>query len=418
MPTLPRSLKAIARLESLQASQVDVTERPAALRHDPHVLRDIAEQQLIAEYIDSRAFSSKDDLTRSLVDLVADPTHQAGVEARTRALENHFLAEDGDLWSRYERPDRRKRLAWLVPIVEKAIADCGYAIARRPTVGTLATRDINAQAIPGPSGEGHIVAFETGLFTFTSTVAGIAAQVLNAQLADDGESLDVLPYPAIGAHIAGHPALLLEFIDLLFSQAVIGTCDYVAAYTVPEENANWAGRVKDAMDVFVLAHEYGHVALGHVDLPGVRAGGDPGQSRAFEFAADRFSLEATTAACGVWTIVGATLLLTALDLIECATATLAAGVDAVEESPTHPTAEQRKAALRAIVQDKYAALGEFALPICDTLCDIFGRLWAYVRPAFEHAHATGIPPRGFTPLDPLQKNWALEQFAAPLFPHP
>jgi hypothetical protein len=353
----------------------------------------------------------------SLVNLVG-PGFEEAVAARMRELEQFFLADDGDAWSRYERPDHRKRLSALVSQVERASEKCGYTIGRRPVVGTLPTRDINAQSVSGPPGEGDIIVFETGLFSFTSNVAGVAAQALDVRSTADGRSMQFLGLTAAVNHIARIPGIVVQFIDLLFSQAVLGTSNFVAMYPPPPPNAPWRDRFMDAMDVFVLAHEYGHVILGHTDMPRVHDRQDPIPVQQLEFDADRVAFDITSAACygPVFAAVGSTLFLTASDIVARARASYDSGVDALEASPSHPSGAQRRAALRPMLHDKFATESEFADRLSDTVDAILQRFWAFAQPAFERARRGGYPPPGYQPRDESEKMAALHAFIQESFP--
>ena len=105
------------------------------------------------------------------VALYGDPAFLAAIDERVAEMQRSFEPGDGDLWSPLERPDRRRRLSDLVAGVEAAAARSGFDVPRRPAIGTLPTYDLNAAALAGPEGEGHIVVFESGMFTFSGSLA-------------------------------------------------------------------------------------------------------------------------------------------------------------------------------------------------------------------------------------------------------
>jgi hypothetical protein len=113
----------VAQLERLQKPTRIGNREERRPEDDPRVLREIAQRQLMAEYLDEHSLSAA-EMTDALVAFVGRPSYDAEVDARAKALADYFAESDGDIWSRYERPDRRRRLATLVTRVE-AGATCG-----------------------------------------------------------------------------------------------------------------------------------------------------------------------------------------------------------------------------------------------------------------------------------------------------
>jgi hypothetical protein len=53
---------------------------------------------------------SEPESLKAHIGLYGDPKYQSAVEARVKALTRKFEVGDGDIWSRYERLDHRRRL--------------------------------------------------------------------------------------------------------------------------------------------------------------------------------------------------------------------------------------------------------------------------------------------------------------------
>lgn len=174
----------------------------------------------------------------------------------------------------------------------------------------------------------------------------------------------------------------------------------------------------DAMDVFVLAHEYGHVILGHTDMPRVHDRNDPIPAQQLEIDADRIAFDVASVACygAVFAAVGSTLFLTASDIVGRASGTYISGIDTIEASPSHPSGAQRRAALRSLLHEKYPAGSEFADQLSDTADAILQQFWAFARPAFERAHRGGYPPPGYQPRGEAEKMATLHAFIGASFP--
>lgn len=373
---------------------------------DPRVLREIAERQLLAECLDAHPPMSMEKMEEALVELVGTPEYNTQVEKRAVAMEQYYSESDGDLWSRYERPDRRRRLGELVVRVEQGAAKCGYKIPCRPVVGTLPTYDVNARAIPGPSGEGHIVVFDSGMFGYSTLLGKTAGQAIDAKLSADGGSLLIDAERLYRQH--GYDwALLRQWADLLFSQAVLGTCVYCEMVQVAPEHAPFAEQLKEAIDTFTLAHEYGHVILGHTDLYGSGRSLEPKDAHAQEFAADRVAFEICTAWGGsLWSCLGGSVFFYGREGGELAANVFLTGESRGEPSPTHPSSAARR---RAIVQLSEAADSK-SVRISHDIYEALGKMTAYLLPAFAQAHRQGFPEAGYRPAHEYDKMAVFEAF--------
>lgn len=394
----PRSVAAIKALEQRQqeeGSRSGLLRDPAT---DAAALREIAQRQLMAERLDGIASGSITDHSEALIALVGDPGYQRAVDSRVRLITDLLADSDGDLWSRYERPDHRRRLAMLVTNVERAALALGYRVEQRPVVGTLDTGDVNAQALPGPPGEGHIVVFDSGMFRFCAMAAAVAVQALDLRFTDDGRALHVNAPDALAGHLAARPGVIVQFADMVFSQATLGTCLLSGVYPLAVEYKGLGEAFANAIETFVLAHEYGHLVLGHIDLPAVR--GESADPHTLEFEADRIGLAIAAEAVGAghWALVGSAIFLIAVETLGRATSTFVSGLESVPVSDTHPDPRARLgrlvAALPAFVDPR---LAPFIERLVESIALAYERLWAFCRPAFERGHREGYPPADFSP---------------------
>jgi hypothetical protein len=401
-PPASRSPLAVEQLERLQARAGYRSGDERRPEDDPRVLREIAERQLLAERLDSRPPASPAQMTEALVALVGEPDYAARVEERAAAMERYYAQEDGDIWSRYERPDRRLHLSELVVRVEQGAAKCGLRIPRRPVVGTMPTYELNAQAISGPPGEGHLVVFDSGMFSYSTHLGQTVAQAIDAKWGEDGRSLLVDENTMF--RVPGYFfALARQWADLLFSQAVLGTCVYVEIVRVSPQHAPFAEQLKQAIDTFALAHEYGHVILGHADL----CDSKPDEAHGREFAADAVGFKICVASGGaLWACLGASAFFLGSEAVELASNVFLTGASHCEPSPTHPSPAARR---RAITQQSDSGNGN-PNKVAHSIYETLGKLTGYVLPAFAEARRQGFPETGYRPADEYAKLAAFETF--------
>jgi hypothetical protein len=385
---LPRSTAAIELLERLQARDGRRSGDVRQPENDARVLHEIAARQLLEESDDPLAFACQ-------------PTYEAQVEERAQTLERFYERPDGDSWSCHERPDHRVSLGELVTRVEKGVARLRLSIGRRPVVGTLPTRSINAQAIAGPPGEGHLIVFDSGIFNFSSILGKVIAQALDVTGTDDGGSLrfdpDAMRQP-------GQRSLLIlrQFADLLFSQVVLGSCAYAEVVPVPPPYVPFSEQLTSAIDTFTLAHEYGHVILGHCGVHEDGAG-----SYEQELAADTSGFQIATAAWKghLWSYLGASALFSGYDAILRASNTFLTGSMEAGPSSTHPAGTARRAALSAELPRGSTEIG-----LGDAIEYALERMTTFLLRAFGKAHRDGFPPAGYRPSSEIEKMAALDAF--------
>lgn len=404
-PTMSRSPSAVALLEQLQSHAGHRSGDERTPEDDPRILREIARKALLQERLDAITDASLEQIADASVAIVGEPSFEADVEARAQEMERHYAQPDGDLWSRHERPDRRLRLAELVMRVERGAGTAGYRIPRRPVVGTLPTYELNAKAIPGPSGEGHLVVFDSGMFRYSATLGWIAAQALNATEDEKAYELD----PGAIHRVPGcFLALARQWADLLFCQAVLETCVYTEIVRVAPQHAAFAERLTQAVDTFALAHEYGHVILGHVDIPGVGRALDPQAAHAQEFAADAVGLEICTAAWGDpwWACLGACAFFFGGEAVELATNSFRTGTPQGGASPSHPSS----AARRRAITERLVAAGDGPNRVSKAMYDALGQLTGFSLPAFAEAYRAGVPESGYRPPDEYAKQAVFRAF--------
>src|SRR5215470_17839004 len=123
-----RSPAAVQLLEELQAGYRAEMGTAAGDVDYPRDVRDVAEMQVMDEFLTKMGRLSHSDSTQALVRIVGTPEYAAAVEARVEALKRKLEVSDGDIWSRYERPDHRRRLIELVLRVESAVRDQGFEL--------------------------------------------------------------------------------------------------------------------------------------------------------------------------------------------------------------------------------------------------------------------------------------------------
>jgi hypothetical protein len=389
-----RNPAALQKLEELQAGFHAEAGRSRDDVDFPNKIPDMAHMEVTQEFLTRMGKLSGPESIQTSIMLLKDPKYEAAVNARIADLKRRFEVGDGDIWSKYERLDHRRRLIELVMRVESAARKRGDRIPFRPVVGTLPTRDINAKAYPGPSAGGDIVAFETGMFMFTDVLARVVA--LSLTVRDPAETRPLtFDKKAVVAHIERHPGILLDFADLIFSQTFLGTCQYTDKRCLPEgfRVEETHRLLHDAADTFILAHEYGHVIMGHPSIG--KSGSDADRVR-HEFEADETGLQITLAAFddSKWAYAGAVLFLVGVAIVEMAKGVLEIGKPMVKIMPSHPSPQDRLRKLAASLPRLVAPSASLpANELAEMVKWLLADLWGWFQRAFEMAHRDGFTGR-------------------------
>lgn len=246
--------------------------------------------------------------------------------------------------TRYEDQSRYAVVSLMFDRMQDALADEGRAIAPRPLLATLPSGNVNANALTVPFTNISVIFFEQGLFQFLydfAMVAGWAIPPLTRQqLTSDRELRNIPSSPYTMLYQAS------EFATAsLYAYSVAGTPLATPEPPArPAHNLLLAYMMLQQMQRFALAHELGHLALGHL-------GAQP--SMQDEYDADGFALRLAcdlarrdfgSWAVGYW---AADLMLVALNCFYRALTRLAFGNREVKWiSVTHPDPLARRDALQ------------------------------------------------------------------------
>jgi hypothetical protein len=150
------------------------------------------------------------------------------------------------------------------------------------------------------------------------------------------------------------------------------------------------GILVDAMEVFAVAHEYGHHCLMH----GVTASSaDRNSSFQLEHDADLFA-RCVSGALGqdegkdfLYSGAGGALMLGAMDLVARTRSVLVSGSDSRSPSKTHPPVTERVERMNeADLQHMPKDVAEQCVRARQQILDTLNLIWDHVKPVFEQLH--------------------------------
>ncbi|MGB0093059.1 MAG: hypothetical protein WBP81_11075 [Solirubrobacteraceae bacterium] len=236
-------------------------------------------------------------------------------------------------------------LADLAQDVEAAFERAGVHLTDRPRLHTEWGHDVNGHAVVEPDEHGaatYHVFVDHGVFTYLHLIGRALMQSLKAARESIGPE---------GGTLASEDIRDVDdrFYQALRAYLVAGDFRDAPAYE-PGETEEAAGRLTRFMELFLVAHEYGHVIAGHHVRRSLGEGDDAvGWDHEAELEADAMALNALAHvedADLLFVVTGATCLIRALWALELGEARLR-GEDEVGEHLTHPSWPRRIEAVRA-----------------------------------------------------------------------
>ncbi len=306
--------------------------------------------------------------------------------------------------SPYEDPLMYSILVELAGHIETATTQVRLPVPRRPVLGSLPHGRVNAVTILVPGTDEHLVLFESQMFLFALLLSKAVARALPLT-SRDGEWLGFsVEQGAIEERIDSDESVPRRFTEVVLAYATTGRPGDAPRYVEDGPRGVIAGHLREALELFVLGHEYGHVVAGHLTAAAGRTALLPGEGvEALEYSwrqeheADIYGSLLSTAAMqtvkrldaglSYW---GSDLFFSAMDVMDRAVSLLRTGDETRQTIGSHPPAGQRRAVLRDTLRRQ---LGEEhanrVVSLGELLERVVAALWERTRPAVLAARAAG-----------------------------
>lgn len=182
--------------------------------------------------------------------------------------------------------------------VDEACRNAGRGLEGRPLLELLNSGVVNGMAVRGQDGE-QAVLLEDSLFGFCNLL--FKSLTPSLLIYDEDRRLSGLTTDADVVGRTFHdPAVAKRMAELFYCYIMTPSVDQAEQYTPPRDVAHVAMWMTQAVELFIVGHEYGHLRLGHLDTQMTAFAFDGGElevdamSRSLqqEFEADAFGLEA------------------------------------------------------------------------------------------------------------------------------
>lgn len=265
------------------------------------------------------------------------------------------------MFSKYESPTWFSVVSRLSGDIEREIYQKSeFAGHKKIVFGTLNTGRINGMAIGIDNPEYHVILLESGLFGFANLLAKGLAQSFPMQETDGGAAHFSTDLTKVTERLQSDQDLSWRIIDLVLAYVIAGNPHAAKPYLPQKEYVLLLSIWRDAIEYFVLGHEYGHAINGDLEKKEDGAGEDfrdmpPGWIQ--EFKADYVGCVVTLnilSKAGYnpsLSYAGIEAFFLGVELIERALAMLQNRKINEEGTVSHPPAAMRREALRYWLQE-------------------------------------------------------------------
>ncbi|WP_436982890.1 hypothetical protein [Streptomyces sp. enrichment culture] len=311
--------------------------------------------------------------------------------------------------SKYEDARTIQGLHRLADTMERAARIAGFPVPERPLLGTLPTGRVNVVTLVVPGTGEHLVLFESEFSGFAYLASKAVAELLPYRRTPDGGAAIELEPAKVRERLVRHPESARRFGELVTAYLETGVPYNAPQYLQEPVRNTWAGVLCEAVQLFALGHEYGHILRGHLgqQRPAAWLGGpelaEPEEvawSNQEEVEADGEGLSLSIAAMQSMGydlpvgFLGADFFFTMTHVLERAINVLRHGRENVSTgaNATHPPSVLRRMVLRHVLSRHNTPEVESAIMLAGNLENAVELLWRDLRPHLLEAHRAGMRP--------------------------
>ena len=172
------------------------------------------------------------------------------------------------MYSRFENPIWLSGAAKLTEKIDAVLADREDSADHKKIVfGTLGTGDVNGTAVEFRNPEYQIIVLDDGLFGYANLLTKAVLMAFPLIERSPGQFELSGDRKAIRRRIHDEPKLFERLAELILNYLVNGNVFAAEQYYPPMSYVSPIATWLDAMEYFVLGHEYGHCRLGHLEKP-------------------------------------------------------------------------------------------------------------------------------------------------------
>lgn len=292
-------------------------------------------------------------------------------------------------------------LSRLLTLLTDAMAKVGMPVLEKPTFGTLPIGTLNAQTLKVPGSQELLIVFNDGIFAFVNSL--IKALMLCFFIVDEEKGLVM----EIHGHNLVRPEAQVRFHDVLSAYVLLGNAEEARSWLLPASLVPRQFLFLQACEMFILCHEYGHIALEHqkstdttvVQMLWVESEivmltrSVIQEEQADAWGASMALLAIPDKGTMAYNFAGIEIYFRFMEMVERAISILRTGVEeGSANDSTHMSWGNRRNILRLRLIHEWGSDIQKVFGVADeigALCDI---LWAQERDFFLRKHSEGVKP--------------------------
>jgi hypothetical protein len=170
--------------------------------------------------------------------------------------ENEIAEKCSRVSTKHEMPGSYKWLMGLYSQVHSAAVEAGLKKVENVRVGTLAVKNVNVSVTSQDKSIGNIILFNVRFLEFANSLAKIAALTIPIKVINGRIAIDAADLEDIDADMRIEQLLSDELFHFLELNSKPGP--------LPPKNIQpILARYQEGVELFAMAHEYGHLAYAH-----------------------------------------------------------------------------------------------------------------------------------------------------------
>ena len=339
--------------------------------------------------------------------------HDAPRDVREKVIDEFLNQFNSPTLTPHEDGSIRSMLNGMQAEIEGVCAGRKIPLKKKLIFGALNTGRVNGMAgiINNPSY--YLILIEDGILGFSNLFAKCIASSFPI-IGVDGERQTLsMELSQVLGRLDANPGIAERFFDVTAAYLLHGSPHAARPYFVEREYEAFSSLLRDAMEFFVLSHEYGHCSAGHLEIGTKKAfamKGADGTAQELEelipadwmheFEADLLGLLISLAVLiDIKKIspslgyAGVEMVFSCISVLERALSVIEFGEERERLLDTHPPTQLRKEMLRvglAKMLDEESLKG--SINCAEQMSSVIEHLWSVVKPAFEKLHREGARP--------------------------
>jgi hypothetical protein len=167
--------------------------------------------------------------------------------------------------SRYQDVAEYRIIEALCSDIDVVCQQRSIALGKRPIFGSVQTGRVNGMAVNINNPKYYLILIEDGLFGFANLFAKCIVGIFPLREERDGMQQFSTNPEDLRRTIAADAKHSQRFLDVVAAYVVEGAPHAAKQYFMEPQYHAMQSVIRDAMELFVLGHEYGHCAAGHLE---------------------------------------------------------------------------------------------------------------------------------------------------------